>query len=48
MTTVRSPFDVVLRFNNNSVIAEGKSKSLRIIEQSSKTKSELEQERHEF
>ena len=33
MTTVRSPFDLALHFNNNnSVKAEGKSKSLRIIE----------------
>ena len=32
MTIVRSPFDLALRFNNNSVRAEGKNKSLRIIE----------------
>ena len=32
MTIVRSPFDLALRFNSNSVRAEGKNKSLRIIE----------------
>ena len=32
MTIVRNPFDLALRFNNYSVIAEGKNKSLRIIE----------------
>ena len=30
--TVTSPFDLSLRFNNNSVKVEGKSESLRIIE----------------
>ena len=29
--TVRNPFDLFLRFNNNSVRAEDRSKSLRII-----------------
>ena len=30
--TVRSPFDLALRFSNNIVRAEGKTKSLRVIE----------------
>ena len=32
MTTVRSPFDLTLRFNKNSVRAEGKRKSLPVTE----------------
>ena len=38
--TVRKPFDLELRFNNNSVRAEGKSKSLRVIEAMKQNKIE--------
>ena len=38
MTAVRSPFDFALGFNNSNVRTEGKSKSLRIIEEINQNK----------
>ena len=39
MTTIRSPFDLALRFNSNSLRVEGKGKSLRIIKAIKQNKS---------
>ena len=40
MTTVSSPFDLALRFNNNSVRAEDRIKSLRVSEVIKENKAE--------